>query len=348
MSLLDFSLSHRRRDQFTALTCVLVALIGLADFWLGTSFSLEFFYLVPVALAVVARGRGFGVAVALASVFIWVGGDLAAGAQFSSWLVPAWNGAITLATYLVLIWLLGRLLDMKHELERRVEQRTRALAEEIAERERLERSILEISERERRNIGHDLHDGLGQHLTGTAITAQVLADTLAERHAAEADHARKIVTLVTSAIGQTRTMAKGLLLADIVPEGLPAALDELCADVSTQHRVSCRFRDESAQARLPSGAANHLFRIAQEAIRNGIRHGAANQLEVRLLLQNDRLVLSIRDNGSGLLPAGQRGLGLGLRIMAHRARMIGAAFTIEGRPGAGTVVSCTLPLSNHA
>ena len=139
-----------------------------------------------------------------------------------------------------------------------------------------------------------------------------------------------------------------LLLADIVPEGLPAALDELCADVSTQHRVSCRFRDESAQARLPSGAANHLFRIAQEAIRNGIRHGAANQLEVRLLLQNDRLVLSIRDNGSGLLPAGQRGLGLGLRIMAHRARMIGAAFTIEGRPGAGTVVSCTLPLSNHA
>ena len=186
-------------------------------------------------------------------------------------------------------------------------------------------------------------------VAGVLVAVNVDAQAAAgERHAAEADHARKIVTLVTSAIGQTRTMAKGLLLADIVPEGLPAALDELCADVSTQHRVSCRFRDESAQARLPSGAANHLFRIAQEAIRNGIRHGAANQLEVRLLLQNDRLVLSIRDNGSGLLPAGQRGLGLGLRIMAHRARMIGAAFTIEGRPGAGTVVSCTLPLSNHA
>ena len=253
-----------------------------------------------------------------------------------------------LSIYLVVVWLLATLKKIHAELEDRVRQRTEALTREMQERLRLQKEVLEIADREQRRIGRELHDGLCQHLTGTAITAQVLADTLAERHAAEADHARKIVTLVTSAIGQTRTMAKGLLLADIVPEGLPAALDELCADVSTQHRVSCRFRDESAQARLPSGAANHLFRIAQEAIRNGIRHGAANQLEVRLLLQNDRLVLSIRDNGSGLLPAGQRGLGLGLRIMAHRARMIGAAFTIEGRPGAGTVVSCTLPLSNHA
>ena len=347
MNLPDFKTNPRSRLQLTCLTCFLVVVIGLADFWLGTNFSLEVFYFIPVALAVVARGRTFALLVSIACVFIWVGGDLAAGARYSSWLVPVWNGAITVTIYAVLIWLLSSLLDLKHDLDRRVEQRTTALASEIAERERLERSILEISERERRSIGHDLHDGLGQHLTGTAITAQLLAENLQERGATEASDARKIVGLVKTAISQTRAMAKGLLLADIDHEGLAAALLEFCTNTTEQLRVQCLFSNETLDGPPPTGAANHLFRIAQEAVRNAIRHGGAKQIEVTLQADNGSLILLVRDNGSGLPAPGSRGLGLGLRIMAHRALVIGAAFAIERMPDGGTLVRCSLPLTTH-
>lgn len=335
----------RSRNRLTWLTGALVALIGLADFWLGTNLSMEVFYFLPVALAVVARGRKFGLFVAVACVGIWVGGDLAAGARYTSWLVPAWNGVITLITYGVLVWLLSTLLDLQHDLEQRVEQRTRALASEIAERERLEKTILDISERERRSIGHDLHDGLSQHLTGTAITAQLVAESLPDQAAPEAAAARKVVGLVKTAIAQTRAMAKGLLLADIDSEGLGSALQEFCATTAEQFRIRCSFNNETPALPPLADAANQLFRIAQEAVRNAVRHGAAKQVTVSLRTGRDGLTLLVRDNGTGLPPPSARGSGLGLRIMARRAGMIGATFAAERMPEGGTLVRCTLPLS---
>jgi len=335
------------RTWLTWLTGGLVAVIGLADFWLGTEVSLELFYFIPVALAVMARGRSFGLAVSLACVVIWLGGDLAAGAHFTSWVVPVWNALITLTSYAVLVWLIASLLELQHDLERRVELRTRALAAEIAERQRLEKSILEVSERERLSIGHDLHDGLGQHLTGTAVTAQLLAETLADRRARETELARKIVELVKAGIAQTRVMAKGLLLADIDSQGLALALAELCSSLAEQHGVSCVFRNESPALPPLGAAANHLFRIAQEAVRNAIRHGGSRRINVNLRIDTDRLALEISDDGGGLPPPAARGAGLGLRIMAHRAAMIGAGLVVADGPAGGTVVRCELPLPIH-
>ncbi len=348
-SLLGSRVDPKLQRQLTLATCALVLLIGLADFHLGTDVSMQVFYFLPVALAVVARGWKFGIAVSMACVAIWVGGDVAAGARFSSLVVPIWNAAIVLTTYLVLVWLLSSLLHLQHELERRVEQRTAALASEIAERERLEKSILEISERERRSIGHDLHDGLGQHLTGTAITGQLLADRLQERAAEETADALKVVGLVKTAITQTRHMAKGLLLADIDSEGLPSALFEFCATTTDQFRVSCSFINEEPTVSLPpgNGVPSHLFRIAQEAVRNAVRHGKAKHLTVLLRTRNQRLTLLVEDDGSGLPPVSERGEGLGLRIMAHRAEMIGATFAIERGSAGGTIVQCTMPLPSH-
>ena len=349
MSLVASRANRKLRRQLTVATCALVLLIGLADFHLGTEVSMQVFYFLPVALAVVARGWKFGIGVSLACVAIWVGGDLAAGARFTSLVVPVWNAAIVLTTYLVLVWLLSSLLHLQHELERRVEQRTAALASEIAERERLEKSILEISERERHSIGHDLHDGLGQHLTGTAITGQLLADRLQQRAAEETADARKVVSLVKTAIAQTRHMARGLLLADIDSEGLPSALLEFCATTAEQFRVTCTFTNEEPVVSLPpgNGVASHLFRIAQEAVRNAVRHGKAKHIDVRLHSRDCRLTLLIQDDGSGLPPIARRGEGLGLRIMAHRAEMIGATFALERPPAGGTLVQCTLPLPAH-
>ncbi len=346
MSLLASRVNPKLRRQLTLATCALVLLIGLADFHLSTDFSMQVFYFLPVALAVVAQGPRLGIIVSIASVAIWVTGDIVAGARFSSFVVPVWNAAICLATYLVLVWLLASLLQLQHSLEQRVEQRTSALADEIAERERLEKSILEISERERRSIGHDLHDGLSQHLTGTAITGQMLADRLHERAAEETADARKVVSLVKTAISQTRHMAKGLLLADINSEGLPSALFEFCAATAEQFRVNCTFVNEEPIVSLPpgNGVASHYFRIAQEAVRNAIRHGEAKHIKVSLHARQRCLTLQVEDNGCGLPPLSKRGEGLGLRIMAHRAGMIGAAFTIERASTGGTLVQCTLPL----
>ena len=348
MNLLVAGVDPAMKRRLTVATVVLVFLIGLADFRLGTEVSMQVFYFLPVALAVVARGPWFGMAVSLACVVIWVGGDFAAGARFSTLVVPVWNAAIVLATYVVLVWLLAGLLHLQHDLEHRVAQRTTALASEIAERERLEKTILEISERERRSIGHDLHDGLGQHLTGTAITGQLLADRLQERAAEEAAEARKIVGLIKTAIAQTRHMAKGLLLADIDSEGLPSALHEFCGATAEQFRLSCVFVNEQLSISLPAGngVASHLFRIAQEAVRNAVRHGGAKHIEVHLRARNQMLTLVVQDDGSGLPPAAARGTGLGLRIMAHRAAMIGASFAIERLSPGGTRVQCTL--SQHS
>jgi signal transduction histidine kinase len=348
-SILAFRASPARRRQLALLTCALVLGIGLADFRLGTEVSMQVFYFLPVALAVVARGWKFGIGVSVACVVAWVGGDLAAGAHYPSVVVPVWNAVIALSTYAVLVALLSSLLQLQHELERRVAQRTAALASEIAERERLEKSILEISERERRRIGRDLHDGLGQHLTGTAITGQLLADRLAERGAEETGDARQLVGLVKTAISQTRQMAKGLLLADIDSEGLSAALFEFCAMTTEQFRVACTFTGGEATGWSPpdDGVASHLFRIAQEAVRNAIRHGAAQHIAVRLDGRGDRLTLVVEDDGTGLPPPAQRGQGLGLRIMAHRAEMIGATFAIARGAAGGTLVQCSLPLTTH-
>lgn len=333
---------HVKR-RLTAVALALVGLIALADFLLGFEISLLAFYFVPVAIAVVARGWKFATLIAVVCTVLWISGDIAAGARYSSRLIPVWNAGIALITFLVIIWLLAGMLRLQRDLELRVERRTAALANEVAERERLEKAVLEISDRERRTIGHDLHDGLGQHLTGTAITGQILAERLQERAAEETNEARKLVGLIKAGIEQTRQMAKGLLLADIDANGLTSALREFCSNTSEQFRMDCVFVGETRVLQCENGVANHMYRIAQEAVRNAIRHGGAKRIDVSLRIEQEMLTLSVSDDGSGLPPPETRRPGLGLRIMEHRARIIGATFAIETPPEGGTLVVCKLP-----
>lgn len=332
------------RGRMVALISALVVGIGAVDYLSGFAISFLVFYLLPICLATVSLGRIGGLITAVSSVITWVVGDLAAGARYENPLVPFWNALIGFSTYLVVMWLVGTLLSSHREMEARVKQRTAALAREIIERQRLEKVVLEISERERRSIGHELHDSLGQHLTGTSVTAQVLAERLQDRAAEEAPEARKVVRLIKTGIEQTRQLAKGLLLADIDAEGLPNALREFCTNTTMQFHVECVFQGEDGIVLAENGVASHLYRIAQEAGRNAIQHGRARRIVVRLNIVEGGLVLNVADDGVGLPSRPDRGPGLGLRIMEHRAKTIGASFAIETPPGGGTVVECTLPL----
>jgi len=327
------------------LAAVLVAIIGLLDHWLGFEYSLLTFYFLPVVLGTVALDWGFGIVIAVASVMAEICGDLAAGAGYT-YAEVSWRTVIMLSTYLVVVWLFATILTLQRDMQARVRQRTAALTAEIAERERLEKVLLEVSERERTTIGRELHDNLGQHLTGTAFAGQVLGEKLQALGLAEQADAWKLVSLIEEGIEKTRHLSKGLFLEEIQQAGLVTALQDLAEDASTQYRILCEFRLVGVGHITDSGASGHLLRIAQEAVRNALRHGKASRIAITLTCQPDCITLSVRDNGTGLSPLSGQGNGLGLRIMAHRAQIMNGEFRLETPPEGGTLVHCRLPQAN--
>lgn len=221
-------------------------------------------------------------------------------------------------------------------------QRDRRLVAAEQERKHLEQQILEISEREQRRIGQDLHDGLGQHLTGIELMMQSLEQRLANRSKTEAAQATKIAQHVRDAIRQTRALARGLSPVEFDAGGLMSALQELAANVQNMFRVACSFRCDKPVFIRDNVVATHLFRIAQEAVSNAIKHGQAKQIEIVLSAALDCLTLAIHDNGSGLPSGGPRASGMGLRIMHYRASVIGGSLAIERQPNGGTTVVCSI------
>jgi PAS domain S-box-containing protein len=214
---------------------------------------------------------------------------------------------------------------------------------DITERKLLERTILDISGREQRRIGQDLHDGLGQHLTGIAFLSKVQEQRLAERSRPEAADAAKIVGLVNEAIHKTRELARGLLPVQSDAEGLMSALQQFSSEVEDLFQVRCRFESEEPVLVPDEAVANHLYRIAQEAVHNAIKHGKARNIGIVLRAGSDEGILSIRDDGSGIVdPAGSRA-GMGLQIMRYRVSMIGGALEIARCADQGTLVTCVFP-----
>jgi signal transduction histidine kinase len=240
---------------------------------------------------------------------------------------------------------LTSLRALQRELEARVAQRAAALTAEIANRERLQRELLEVSEREQRRFGQDLHDGLCQHLAATAIAGQVLSEKLVARNPGEAKDARKVVELIEQGIMLSHQLAKGLHPVDMDAAGLMQALQEFAANTSELHKVSCRFECDSPVLIHDPNTAGHMFRIAQEAVRNAIKHSGAQNIVISLDTLDEGLLLSVEDDGSGIAGTAspQAVSGMGLRIMAHRSRVIGALFELRDGAQGGTIVSCLLP-----
>jgi PAS domain S-box-containing protein len=244
------------------------------------------------------------------------------------------------------------LVRARRELEIRVQERTAELAianeilkGEMIERKRLEKSILEISEREKERIAQDLHDGLGQHLTGVAFLSKVLERKLIEKSSPDGCDAAKIARLVNEAINQTRELARGLLPVQSGAKGLIAALQHLASDVEELFDISCHFRGEEDVLIRDIDFATHLYRIAQEAVTNAIKHGQSRQIAIGLFHHSDKVLLSIQDDGLGFPDLLENKEGMGIRIMHYRANMIGASLDIQKNPNGGTIVICTLPLS---
>jgi signal transduction histidine kinase len=328
---------------FIALLLVLV--VGLADYFSGYQTYWSIFYLLAISFALWNVGVLFALLVSALSIASWLVGDWAAGVVYPNRFVPVWNALITLGSYLVVIWLLSRLKSFHQTLEARIRQRTAALRDEVEARERLEKEVTEVTERERRRIGHDLHDTLCQHLTATSLSLQVLSGKLAENSLPQAKDADQAVQLVEEAIDLTRKLAKGLFPLELEGEGIGGALLELCRSAADRYHIQCEFKGDS-QVRLDAITATHLYRIAQEAITNAVKHGHVGRVIVDLSVADRQLILRISDDGIGLSEKLPEDRGLGLRIMSSRAGMIGGTFSMKNNSEGGAIVTCRLELSS--
>jgi PAS domain S-box-containing protein len=215
-------------------------------------------------------------------------------------------------------------------------------AVDITEQKHLEKQIEEISEQEKRRIGQDLHDGLGQYLTGIAFMSRLLQRKLAAKSLPEAADAEKIATLVNRTVFQARDLARGLCPVELENNGLHAALQDLSTSAEKLFNVACTVECDPVIRIQDTNAALHLYRIAQEAINNAVKHGKAQHIKVALSRVNRSVALTIKDDGTGFAKGETKSDGIGLRVMNYRAGMIGASLTIQSTRGDGTVVCCQM------
>jgi two-component system, NarL family, sensor histidine kinase UhpB len=217
------------------------------------------------------------------------------------------------------------------------------VAADIPHGPQLQKEILEVSNREQARLGHDLHDGLGQELTGIALMLKSLASRLRRRGvylADEAEDAEQIVGLVNQAISSARGLARGLAALDAVRGGLVSGLRAMAARAREVYKVDVIFRSKIwPRITLDATAANHLYRIAQEGLSNAVRHGRASKVIIRLNATGPQFQLSIADDGVGFDADSPLSSGMGRKIMSYRANMIGAEFGISSRRALGTVVT---------
>jgi PAS domain S-box-containing protein len=220
-----------------------------------------------------------------------------------------------------------------------------AFLHDMSERMALERAIIEASTAEQERIGRDIHDGLGQTLTGLSMLAKVQEVHL--RQAGEEQTADAVGVLqkhIRAALDQARAMARGLRPVDVAPDGLAYALANLASQVTTTGGVDCRYLGLPHLAVEGEVVAMHLFRIAQEAAQNALKHAQATRIEFDLRRAPEGLLLTVRDDGRGMDPDAEHGDGMGLKIMRYRANILGGRLAIGPDPHRGTIVRCVVPL----
>ena len=213
---------------------------------------------------------------------------------------------------------------------------------DITDRIRLEQEILNVGEREHRRIAQDLHDGLGQLLVGAGYLTNTLHQDLARKALPEAKRLERIKEVINEAIAQARGLARGVHPVEAEPNGLMVALAKMAEQTSGIFKIRCEARTSLPVLLHDNMVATHLFRIAQEAVTNAIKHGKASQIEISLTQSGDRITLAIGDNGPGLPRRKRKKPGMGLQIMRYRCGLINGTLSIENQPKCGALITCSV------
>jgi two-component system CheB/CheR fusion protein len=215
---------------------------------------------------------------------------------------------------------------------------------DMSEQQQLQREILEIPVSEQRRIGQELHDGLGQQLTGLGLLATSLVNKASKP---EYELATRLADGLREAISQVRALSRGLMPVDIDAEGFMNSVQNLIADIRSQSEVSILLNIKDRVKISDNTSAMHLYRIVQEALNNAIKHAGANKIEVGMGIEGTRGCLLVRDDGKGLGVAPDKSTGLGLRIMQHRCSLIDAELEINSSYTGGTEIKCYFSIENN-
>jgi len=310
------------------------------------------YYMIPVALAIFVKKRPdvpFHWMFVMFGAFIFGCGTTHLMEVWTIWhpayrlagFVKAITALASAATAVLLIRLIPQAMLIPSPAQLRMANAK--LAEEVQERQRLERAMLDVSAREQRRIGQDLHDDLGQRLTGIGLMSKYLENSLDKGHRPETAEARKIVSLITEAIQRTRELARGMAPVLTGDDGLWTALSRTSEEISKIAQLKCRFESEPPVLITSQEVAYHLYYIAQEALNNALRHAKPSLISINLSSSGSSGFLILRDDGIGVGP--DQGVDrFGRHTMENRGKPNGGALEVESQKGHGTAVTCTFPM----
>jgi len=309
----------------------LVVAIGVIDYITGYEVTFYPFYSVPILLVLWFGGIARAFLISTLSGFAWWCADTAAGHVYSQQWLQHWDFVVRLIFFYLVVVAGAALRKQRDERQSRIQLLERS--------QQMEEEIITISEREQQRIGRDLHDGLGQHLVAIGFAADSLKEELAKESPYGAKAVGQLSELIHDAVTSTRNLARGLSPLDQDEGALESALELLASTVSRLSKIKCSFACLTPASLCDNDHALHLFRIAQEAVNNAVKHSQARAIVISLDADNRQIILKVSDNGKGFDIAAP-GDGMGLSIMQYRVRMIGGILSISPNQPSGTVVTC--------
>lgn len=333
--LLD-KVGHQPRAAIFSESLLFALGIGVLDYASGYEVSMFVFYGIPILAVAWWCERRSALFLAAVCAVIWWFADAMTGHFYRHEWIRVWE-PIARFGYFWFVAIAGSALKRQHTA---VHSRI-ALLEHS---QRLEREIINISEREQRRIGRDLHDGLCQYFAAVGCAAASLKSDLARAGMnEEAALAAELTDVVEQGVVQIRDLARGLMPVQMCEAGLTAALQQLASSVSRLQNVKCSVTVEDDETVHEHSVATHLYRIAQEAIHNAIRHGGADKIHIHLKRNGRTATLRVTDDGVGIARAKAESNGMGLNIMRYRARRIAGELRVNQLTAGGTEIECTFP-----
>lgn len=314
--------------------------IGFVDYFTGYEVSIFPFYSIPILLLVWFGNLKLAILLSVLSASAWWWADAASGHFYSQEWLRIWDAIVRLM-FFCLVVLAGSAFKQQRDA-------IRARIELLERSQWLEQEIIRIKENEQQRIGRDLHDGVCQYLVAIGFTAAMLKQDLERESNGYATTAGEIANLLQDASRRTRDLARGLSPVDRDQGGLESALEELASSTSRLAGISCSFVCPDPGRIRNDSRAVHLFRIAQEAVNNAIKHARAKAIVIALDTSDGVFSLRVSDDGVGFNPAVSEKRGMGLNIMHYRARMIGTTLEVQPNSPTGTVVSCTVEIDPPA
>jgi signal transduction histidine kinase len=281
--------------------------------------------------------------VAIFAGLAWLLVELLSQPGFSHPLIPLWNAAGRTVFFLLLVGYITEVYKRDAWLEAEVQRQTVVLREMISSRKTLEREMAQAVAHEHSQIARELHDGVGQYLAGLALRARGLADGLGQDASPHAARAEELVEKLATTNRMLRRLDHILSPSIAAEGGLAVALGRLVADVRQFSGVECTLDLPKESFVIGEFQALTLFRIAQEAISNSVKHSGTAAVEVRLAVDDIGLRVTVADDGPGSAVRGPVDSGEGLRIMMHRAELIGARLELGSDGRSGWTVECVLP-----